>query len=232
MAEFNNCFTLKGMKNSFKMTFLAVIIGGGALLMYSVYRTQNVVPHLLEKIFSEDVNDKFHAYATKVSGKQSLHVARLNRMEIYERTSKAKAFGFSLPDVIVSITFPVEYNYNVSLTAGWKFEKRDGMLMVYAPELSGQTPAVNVSEMKFEIKKGSFIRDENQVRERLQKELTGFLSENSIALREQVRTEARLSIEQFVRGWVASQVTENTTALPIKVLFPGENADAPPSGTP
>lgn len=225
MADFNNCFTLKRMMNSFKIIFLAGIIGGGALLMYSVYRTQTAVPQLLEKIFSEDVNDRFHAYATKVSGKQNLHVARLNRMEIYERTSKAKAFGFSLPDVVVSITFPVEYNYNVSLVAGWKFEKRDGMLLVYAPELSGQSPAANLSEMKFEIKKGSFLRDENQVRERLQKELTGFLSENSIALREQVRTEARMSIEQFVRGWVASQVTDNTTSLPIKVLFPGENPE-------
>lgn len=221
-----NCFTLKGMKNSFKILLLAFFIGGGALLTYAVYRTQNAVPQLLEKIFSEDVSDRFHAYATKVSGKQSLHVARLNRMEIYERTSKAKAFGFSLPDVVISFTFPVEYNYNVSLVAGWRFEKREGMLYVFAPELSGQTPAVNLSEMKFEIRKGSFLRDENQVRERLQKELSGFLSENSIHLREKVRNEARSSIEQFVRGWVASQVTDNTTTLPIKVIFPRENPDA------
>jgi hypothetical protein len=204
-----------------------VFIGGGALLIYSVYRTQTAVPRLLSRLITEDVNDRFSSYATTISGKQSLQVARLNRMEVYERTSKAQAFGISLPDVIVSVQFPVEYNFNVSLAAPWKFEKRNKVLWVYAPELSSQTPAVNISEMKFEIRKGSFLRNENDVKEKLQKELTGYLAENSILLREQVRSESRKSVEQFVRAWVASQFADaDTQNLPIKVLFPGESADA------
>lgn len=213
------------MKSFFKSFFLAVIVGGGVLLVFSVYRAQTAIPRLLEKIFSEDSSDRFYSYATRISGQQSLQVARLQRMEVHERTSKAQAFGFSLPDVIISARFPVEYNYSVSLSSSWRFEKRDHMLWVYAPELRGQTPAVNVSEMKFEIKKGSFIRDENLVKERLQKELTGYLAENSIALREQVRDEARKAIEQFVRTWVAFQFAEDATVLPIKVIFPGEKVD-------
>jgi hypothetical protein len=220
------------MKRLIPILTLVAFIGGGVFLAYSVYKAQTAVPRLLERIFSEDVNERFSAYATQISGRQHLQVARLQRVEVYERTSKAQAFGFNLPEVIVSVSFPVEYNYNVSLTAPWKFEKYKNMIYVFAPELSGQTPAVNISEMKFEIKKGSILRDEEAVREKLQKELTGYLSENSIALRDKVREEARRSIEQFVRNWISTQFEGGSAKLPIQVLFPGESPNSlqsPPS---
>lgn len=220
------------MKNLLKIFSFVAVIGGGALLVYSFYRAQTSLPRLLEKIYSEDMTDRFRSYATRISAQQNLQVARLNRVEVYERTSKAQAFGFSLPEVVVSVSFPVEYNYGISLTAPWRFAKEEGMLVVYPPELSGQTPAVNISEMKFEVKKGSILRDEDHVKERLQKELTGYLAGNSIALRSQVRAEARKSVERFVRSWLGTQFSERATILPIKVLFPGENSDTVPSAAP
>ncbi len=193
--------------------------------MYSVYRTQTALTRALDRIFTEDVSDRFQSYATTISGRQSLLVAKLDRMESYERTSTAKALGIPLPEVVVNLSFPVEYNFSVSLQAPWRFEKKDNMIWVFAPELSGQTPAVNVSKMKFEVKKGSFIRNETAVKERLQQELSAYLAENSIKLREDVRSEARSSVEQFVRTWVRSQFAEAPPDIPIKVLFPNQNAD-------
>lgn len=211
------------MKKTAFFVVLVVFIAMGGVLIQSIRSTTQGLSQILERLFVEDVSERFHAYAMRISGKQNLHVARLDRTESYERTSKAKALGIPLPDIVVSLTFPVEYNYHVSLQAPWKFEKRDQMIWVYAPELSGQTPAVNISKMKFETKKGSFFRDEQVVRERLQSELSGKLSENSIALRESVRAEARQAIESFVRTWVRSQFADAPENIPIKVLFPGES---------
>lgn len=214
------------MKKIFVFIALVVLIGGGVFVIKTLQQTQTALSRVLDRLFVEDISDRFQSYATRISGKQNLHVARLDRMETYERTSQARALGIPLPDIVVSLSFPVEYNYHVNLQAPWKFEKRDHMIWVYAPELSGQTPAVHISKMKFETKKGSFFRDEQAVRERLQQELAAKLSENSVALRESVRGEARSSIENFVRTWVRSQFAEAPPDIPIRVVFPGEEAGA------
>jgi hypothetical protein len=215
------------MKSILKILSGLLILIAIVSIVFFIYRKETSVPRMLEHLFSEDVNNRFLSYAARISGKQNLHVARLNRVEVYERTSKAQILGISLPDIVVSVSFPVEYNFNLSLVAPWKFEKRNQTLWVYAPELAAQTPAVNVSEMKFVVQKGSFLRNENDVKEKLQKELTGYLSENSIQLKKDVRSEARKSVEQFVRTWVASQFAEtDASRIQIRVVFPGENDEA------
>lgn len=182
---------------------------------------------LFDDVFVEEISHKFHSYATQVTGKQSLQVAKLQQMEVYERTSKAKTWGISLPDVVVSAEFPVEYNFNVSLIAPWKFERRENELIVHVPEISSQTPAVNVSQIKFKIEKGSILRNEADAKEKLQKELHTFVVDNSILLKDKVRDEARNSIRDFIQNWL-SQNTGQSFSQNIRVVFPNEKTDTAP----
>lgn len=169
----------------------------------------------------EDITYRFHSYQREIAGKQSLHVAQLKQVEVYQRTSQAKFWSLPLPDVVVSASFPVEYNFNVSLAVPWEFEKVGQVLVVKVPEISSQTPAVNISELIFEVKKGSILRNEDQAKELLQKDLRLFLIENSIVLKNDVREVARKAIKDFLQNWIVKS-SGDKSSYEIEVRFPEE----------
>ncbi|UXR63420.1 hypothetical protein EZJ49_10065 [Bdellovibrio bacteriovorus] len=174
-------------------------------------------------LFTEEITDRFYAYATKITGKQSLYVAKLQQTEVFERTSRAKALWFDLPSVVVKAEVPVEYNYFVNLTAGWRFEKNQTILVVYVPDLTSSKPAVDIAGMKLGIEKGSILRNEQESLQRLSQELSGLLVDRSIEHRALVREQARKSVEDFVRAWLgtAFQLKDDQS---IEVRFSGETS--------
>lgn len=198
--------------------FLAVAVG-----IFTVYRASKNIS--IDELFTENIEYRFYAYATQITGKQRLQVAKLQETEIFERTSKLKAFWVDLPDVVVKATVPVEYNFFVDMNNGWKFKLLDNEIIVEVPGLTNSTPAVDISKLRFDVVKGSLLRNEKDSLEKIQKELMGLLIEKSIEHREAVREQARTSVEQFVKGWL-TQVTGKLPVNTIRVHFADEPAAA------
>ncbi len=171
--------------------------------------------------YEENLTDKFQAYATKVTGKQSLYVAKLEQKEIIERKSEASVLGFDLPSVVLKVEVPVEYNYYVNLTNGWSFKFSDNVLTVSVPELTNSKPAIDISKLRFILKKGSVFRSEKEVAQRFQKELPSLLIDRSIGNRDLVRDQAKVSIQEFVHLWVKDKFKPEQE-ITIRVLFPNE----------
>ncbi|WP_347358866.1 hypothetical protein [Bdellovibrio sp.] len=174
-------------------------------------------------LFTEEVTDRFYAYATKITGKQSLYVAKLQQTEVFERTSHAKALWFDLPSIVIKAEIPVEYNYFVNLTAGWRFEKDQATLIVHIPDLTSSKPAVDIAGMKLGIEKGSILRNEKESLQKLAQDLSGLLVDRSIENRVLVREQARKSVQEFVRAWLGVAFNLKDDQL-IEVRFPGEQA--------
>lgn len=203
-----------------KTFFIGLIIGIIAVFCFNTfYLAKNTIS--LDQLFQENIEYKFYAYATKITGKQRLQVAKLQETEIFERKSEYKAFWISLPDVVVRAKVPVEYNFFVDMTQGWKFQqKSDDEVWVEVPELTNSTPAVDISHLSFDVVKGSVLRNEKEAVEAIQNDLMGMLVEKSIEHRQTVREQARSSIEQFINGWLA-QVTGQPPRK-LRVRFAGE----------
>lgn len=212
---------------------IKVFIAGavlGALVFYGVHLfTHRSLNKSFPELFTEDIEDRFQSYAIKLTGRQSLYVAKLQEIEVIERTSNATALWFDLPTMILKAETPVEYNYFISLSAPWKFHLDGDTLVVQVPELGSSTPAVDVAKLKFTVEQGSVLRNEERALEKMAEDLPSLLIEKAISNREVVREEARKSAEQFIRTWF-EMVTHQEYTKPIRIKFPRdkESADSKP----
>lgn len=206
---------------------LALVIVAIAAAAYFSYQFRNTsLTHLFPEIFSENIEYHFHSYTQKITGKQSLYVAKLNQLEEIEKKSYSSILGFKLPALVVSLSVPVEYNYFINLTAGWNFSIQGQTLTVKAPELSSSTPAIDISKLKMTMKDGRFLYNEKNAFDRLTQELPGLLVDRAIAHRILVKEEARTSVENFVRTWI-TQTTGKDFTYPIVVVFPSDTTLIP-----
>lgn len=203
-----------------KYLIAGLFLGFVAFAAVGIY-IQRHLPLSLADLFRENIEYKFYAYATQITGKQRLQVAKLQETEVFERTSQAKAFWIDLPDVVVKAVVPVEYGFFVEMNQGWKFQLVGDEVLVEVPALTNSTPAVDISRLQFEVVKGGLLRNEKKEVEKLQKELMAMLVEKSIEYRAKVRSEARASIEQFVKGWL-TQMTGKLPSEKVKVRFADE----------
>ncbi|WP_413943466.1 hypothetical protein [Bdellovibrio sp. HCB-162] len=203
----------------FKYLLAGLVIGVVAFGLFNAYRGKEATT--VEDLFTENIEHRFYSYATQIVGKQRLQVAKLQETEVFERTSKLKAFWVDLPDVVVKATVPVEYSFFVDMNRGWKFQLVNNEILVDVPGLSNSTPAVDIGKLRFDVVKGSLFRSEKDSLEKIQKELMGLLVEKSIEHRKTVREQARTSLEQFIKGWL-SQVTGGLPSEKIKIRFADE----------
>jgi hypothetical protein len=206
---------------------IVILLVLGVTFMYAIQRYHGrSVQSAFPELFSEDIEYRFHAYATKLTGKQSLYVAKLEQQESISRTSYAKILWVDLPPMIVKVDVPVEYNYYINLSSGWSFRPFGEGIIVKVPELSSSTPAINIAKLKMTVEEGGLLRNEKKALEKMTQELPGLLIDRSIENRHLVREQAKKSVEEFVRNWI-HQVTSRPFDRPIQVQFsaeiPGEN---------
>lgn len=207
---------------AFVTGFLVGVIAGVVLVANFAWHGLRWSTDLLDQLLRRETIDRFETEAVRITGKQSLNVARLEATEVFERTEKTQALWVSLPDVIVRARLPVQYNYSVSVSREWHFSRDGDTLVVRVPELGSARPAVDVSAMKLDVVKGSLFRGDEAAKRELQNELTDWLNDRAVAHRADVREEARRSIESFVRTW-AKRETGSELATPVRVEFPGED---------
>ena len=106
------------------------------------------------------------SYATQVSATTRLQVASVATGESFERKDELTILWgeLSLPDVVVEARAPVEYTYYVALDKPWSFALDGPWLVVSAPALEFNAPALDASKLSFVVRQGSILRDEAAVR--------------------------------------------------------------------
>jgi hypothetical protein len=168
------------------------------------------------------IRTSFVSYTTTITNSQRLQFATLKQMEIFTRTEEpSTGFGYvPLPDVVVEARVPVEYTYYLDLNTMWKFDLRDGVLEVYAPPIHANKPAVDVSGLTYEVRKGRFHTTE--ALENLKSSITALVTLRAKENVPLVRETGRRETEHFVETWLARSFADGKQ-YPVKVYFPGES---------
>lgn len=190
---------------------LAILI----FIFVSLYVTSMVVWNSVETAVidgfsSEMAQMRFMSYATTVTPLRRLEVAKLDQVEVFDRSSEAKLFWqkLILPVVVVRATVPVEYRYYVELNEDWEVVLKGNELHIVAPALTPATPSPDVSSLQFEVRQGSFFRSEVKVARALRKELTRLLVQRAKESSGLVRETARGQIKILAEKWLTSEMQE------------------------
>lgn len=169
------------------------------------------------------VDTTFASYAAQLSGSSYLQVATLRQMEVHTRADRSSVlWGYvALPDVVVAATAPVEYTYFLDFDETWSFDLRDNVLVVNAPAIRFNEPAIDVSELHFEIRESSLLRDENEVVRQLKSALTQLSRDRALDHVDLIRETARNQTKDFVRQWMKGTFSD-AEWYRIEVVFADE----------
>jgi len=216
-----------------------VVLGFGLLALgaYVFHRAQRLPGEILEggrSIASElrsvavafktgTITTTFVSYAAEMSGSQKLQFATLKETEVFERTDRAQVLWgqLELPEVVVRAEAPVEYTYYLDLEEKWDFLLQEKTVWVKAPPIRFNTPAIDVSRLRYEVKSGSVFRDEALAIENLKRgigELARARAAENVGL---VRELGRKQTAEFVRTWLLSRY-DDASAYRVEVLFADE----------
>lgn len=154
---------------------------------------------------------RFASEATRLNGTARFQFAELTQAEVFERTDSTAVFWgqLALPDVIVEARAPVSYTFYVDLEKPWEFRRLEGAVLdVAAPAIEFNAPAVDASAIRYVVRKGSLLRDEAAVTERLKaglSELSRARAREHVAL---VRDTGRVRIAEFVDRWLRERFAD------------------------
>ena len=158
------------------------------------------------------ITTTFTSYATTMTGHQYLQFATLSQQERFTRADQSSTgFGYiPLPEVIVEADAPVTYTYYLDFKEPWEFQVRDHEILVLAPDVRFNKPAVDASRITYEVKKGSVLGDTKQATENLKSSITSMTLQKARSNVELVRETGRHQTEEFVRNWLARSFTDGT----------------------
>jgi len=173
------------------------------------------------------VTTSFISYATSLHANHYLQFATLRQMESFTRTDEASTgFGYiPLPDVVIEARAPVEYTFYIDFNARWDLILRNNVVYVLAPSIQYNEPAVNASEITYEVKKGSLFRSTQQAKENLKKSVMSMVhrrAKENVAL---VRETGRKEVADFVEKWLVKSFADGSK-YPVKVFFADETLPA------
>jgi hypothetical protein len=169
---------------------------------------------------SGTVTTSFTSYATEATGVNRLQVAELSQIELFEQTDEASVLWgqLQLPDVVVRARAPVTYTYYVDLEERWDFALEGNRIRVVAPEIEFNPPAVDVSELDYEVAEDSLLRDEDEALERLRSGISQMSRRRAVEHVPLIRELARRETEQFVANWLAAQFVDGSE-FDVEVAF-------------
>ncbi len=176
------------------------------------------------------VQRRFAAYTTSLQGTTYLQVATLKQVQTFELEDRtAVLWGtVELPPVIVRATAPVDYTYFVDLRGTWRLDLREhaeapgsGSVIVMAPPLRFNKPAVDVSRLRWRVVQGSLLRDEASVQAQLRREITGRTAIQATSNLPLVRETSRAQVAQFVKDWLLRSYPD-ADRYDVRVFFADE----------
>jgi hypothetical protein len=175
------------------------------------------------------ITTTFHGDATSVAGTTRLQFAELRQEEVFERRDAAAVLwgALVLPDVVVEARAPVTYTYFLDLDKEWRFRLEPGVVYVTFPPVEWNRPAPDVSALRFTVREGSVLRDEQLVIDRLRSEVTPLLERRARDHVPLVRETGRRKVEAFVETWLVQRFSDGKEYR-ARVIFAGE----PPQPTP
>jgi hypothetical protein len=173
------------------------------------------------------VTTTFRSYATEVTGTTRLQFAELRQHEVFERRDTEAIFwgALELPDVVVEARAPVTYTYFLDLQKEWRFRLEGRDVLVVAPPVEWNRPAVDVSAMSLSVREGSVFRNPELAKERLRAELTPLLERRAREHVPFVRETGRRKVEEFVETWLVRRFADGGEHR-ARVLFADEPAAA------
>lgn len=171
----------------------------------------------------QNIRQEFLSSAITLTGTNRLEVATLQEHETFRRKeSDSLAWGLiSLPNIVVQADVPVEYGYYLDFNSPWEFQQQDNVVTAYAPVISPNTPAADISKLSFYTLEGHKWQDDKSVRDRLQGTLTPALHERSVEHIPMVKEIARRQVQTFVQKWLADSFSDGHE-FQVKVVFPDE----------
>lgn len=179
------------------------------------------------------IETTLRSYATEIRGVSRFQFAELKQLESFERTDATSlAWGaIPLPDVVVEARGQVVYTYVLDLQKRWDLKLADRAVEVTAPAPEFSVPALDPSTLTFEIKRGSILRDEEAVRDALQKGLPVLLSERARQHLPLVRETGRKATEEFVRNFLVASY-DDAAGMTVRVRFADEATMTGPARSP
>jgi len=150
------------------------------------------------------IQTEFASYATTVTGSNYLQFATLRQTEVFTRTDRSSVLwgSLELPEVVVSATAPVEYTAYLDFNEEWHFNLIDQRLEVLVPPIRFNLPAINASQIRYEIRQGSLLRDEEESLEELKHGLTQMSIRRSRDHLPLVRETGRRKTQEFIENWL------------------------------
>jgi hypothetical protein len=175
------------------------------------------------------VTTSFASYATEVSGTTFLQFATLRQVEVFERKDASSLLWgqLALPEVVVEARAPVEYTYYLDLNQAWTLKLEGDTILVAAPRIEFNTPALDPSALRFEVREGSVFRDEAAVVEQLRRGLSDLAKLRARQHVVLVRETGRRRTEQFVETWLGRAFSDGARHR-ARVTFPDEVPSVPP----
>ena len=216
------------------IAIVAIVVGAAVYLAKSVLnvpgevaRSGREVLHDISKIAEAfrtgTVTTTFISYAAEVSGSNYLQFATLKQTELFERKESGTVLWgqLELPEVVVQATAPVEYTYYLDLNGKWDMRLENHTVLVMVPEIQFNTPAIDASAIRYEVREGSIFRDEEEVLEKLRDglmEMSRRRARDNTAL---IRELGRRKTEEFVQNWLAHTFPDGH-AYHVEVRFADE----------
>jgi len=167
------------------------------------------------------VTTEFISYATTITNQLHFQFATLKQMEIFTRSEQASTgFGYiPLPEIVVEARAPVEYTYYLDLNARWNFALKDNVVYVFVPPIRFNKPAVDVSKITYEVKKG-YLKTSDAM-ENLKKSVTSLATLKARDNVELVRENGRRQTTEFIERWLLNSFADGKQ-YPVKVFFADE----------
>jgi hypothetical protein len=221
------------------VALLILVVAGGAFYALHVLRELPAVAARQGRALVREVGDlarafrtgtvqrRFAVYTTRLEGTNYLQVATLKQTQVFELEDRTSVLWgtVELPPVVVRATAPVDYTYYVDLEGTWRLELRDvpgdRSVLVQAPPVRFNKPAVDVSQLRWRVVQGSLLRDEQQVQDQLQREMTGRTAMQAQANLPLVRETARAQVGEFVRKWLLRSYPDSE-GYQVRVFFADE----------
>jgi hypothetical protein len=196
----------------------------------AVHAVGEQLAHVAAAFKQGTITTTFTSYATSLSGSQYLQFATLTQTEKFTRVDESSVgFGYiPLPDVIVEATAPVNYTYYLDLNDRWDFVIENGEILVTAPRIRFNKPAVDASRIEYEVKKDSLLRRTREAMENLKNSITYLSYKRAETNVELVRETGRRQTENFVRNWLARSFSDGKK-YPVRVRFRDETGALEPT---